>query len=86
MKHQVSKLLLFAFVLGCAFATSKTFQILGSTQQLAFAAMIDPKAEAQDLIEKYTGEKYHLGDCERTQLWESADESVVTACEVLEGK
>lgn len=86
MKQSVSKLLLFAFIAGCLFATHKTFKVLGSTQQLAFAAMIDPKAEAQNIIEKYTGEKYHLGDCEKTQLWESADESVVTACEVLEGK
>lgn len=85
MKHSVSKLLLFSFVAGIGFATTKTFEVLGSTQQMAFAAMMNPKDEAVEIIENYTGEKYHQGGCENTDLYESDDASVVQACNVLEG-
>lgn len=43
------------------------------------------KIEATKTIETYTGEAYSLGDCESKDIYESADESVVNACNDLEG-
>ena len=85
MKQTVSKLILFLALASAVFGTSRFFEILGQTQALAYSAIIDPKDHAREIIEKYTGEKYFLGDCETKQLFESSDENIDLACEILEG-
>lgn len=41
--------------------------------------------QAIKTIENYTGEKYQAGDCENKDIYESDDESVVAACDIVEG-
>ncbi|MFM6929035.1 MAG: hypothetical protein ACKOX6_11260 [Bdellovibrio sp.] len=44
-----------------------------------------PEIMAVQTVENYTGETYSQGDCEKLELIDSNDETVVQACEILEG-